>query len=97
MEKVATIAVMAGCKPEQLPIVLAMSQSGCPTGTTGNQGYVSIVSGPIARQIGMNTGCGMMNSGNPANMATGRAYELMAINLGGAVPGVTRMAASAIP
>ncbi len=92
IEKVATIAVMAGCKPEHLPVVLAMSQSGCPTGTTGNQGQLSIVSGPVAKEIGMNTGCGLLNSGNPANVTIGRAYDLMAINLGGAVPGITRMA-----
>lgn len=91
VEKVATIAVMAGCKPEQLPVVLAIAQSGCGTGTTANMGYLSVVSGPIAKQIGMNTGCGMMNPGNPANMAIGRTYELMALNLGGAVPGVSRM------
>ncbi|MFC1953544.1 hypothetical protein ACFLWR_05390 [Chloroflexota bacterium] len=92
VERVATIAVMAGCKPEHLPIVLAMAQSGCPTGTTGNQGQLTIVGGPIAKEIGMNTGCGLLNSGNPASMTIGRAYDLMAINLGGAIPGVTRMA-----
>jgi len=92
VERVAAIAVMAGCKPEHLPVVLAMSQSGCPTGTTGNQGQLTVVGGPIAKEIGMNTGCGLLNSGNPASMTIGRAYDLMAINLGGAVPGVTRMA-----
>ncbi|MBI2851025.1 MAG: hypothetical protein HYX80_08325 [Chloroflexi bacterium] len=92
VEKVAINAVMAGCKPEHLPIVLAMAQSGCPTGTTGNQGQLSIVSGPVVKEIGMNSGCGLFNSGNPANVAIGRAYDLMAINLGGAVPGVSRMA-----
>ncbi len=92
VEKVATVAVMAGCKPEHLPVVLAMAQTGCPTGTTGNQGQINVISGPIAKEIGMNTGCGMLNSGNPASMTIGRAYDLMAINLGGAVPGVTRMA-----
>ncbi|MFC1954384.1 hypothetical protein ACFLVZ_00980 [Chloroflexota bacterium] len=97
VEKVATIAVMAGCKPEHLPVVLAISQTGCPTGTTGNGGYVAVVSGPIAKEIGMNSGCGMLNSGNPANTTIGRAYDLMAINLGGAVPGVTRMASIGSP
>jgi len=97
VEKVATIAVMAGCKPEHLPVVLAISQTGCPTGTTGNGGYVSVVSGPIAKEIGMSSGCGMMNSGNPANTTIGRAYDLMAINLGGAVPGVSRMASIGSP
>ncbi len=97
VEKVAINAVMAGCKPEHLPAILAMAQTGCPTGTTGNGGYVAIVSGPFAKEIGMNSGCGMLNSGNPANTTIGRAYDLMAINLGGAVPGVSRMASQGTP
>jgi len=92
VEKVAVNAVMAGCKPEHLPVVLAIAQSGCFTGTTANSCHVVTVSGPIAKEIGMNTGCGMLNPGNPANAAIGRTYELMAVNLGGAVPGVSRMA-----
>ena len=39
----------------------------------------------------MNTGVGMLGPGNPANAAVGRAYQLMAINLGGAIPGINRM------
>jgi len=91
VEKVATIAVMAGCRPEQLPVVLAMTQSECPTGTTGSWSQWVCVSGPIAKEIKMNTGVGMLEPGNPANSAIGRAYQLMAINLGGAIPGVNRM------
>jgi len=91
VEKVATIAVMAGCQPEHLPVVLASAESGCGTGTTVAFGQWACISGPIAKEIGMNTGCGMINPGSPANMAIGRAYQLMAINLGGAIPGVTRM------
>ena len=91
VEKVATIAVMAGCKPEYLPVGLAIAESGCGTGTTTFHGQWTCVSGPIAKKIGMNVGCGILDPGNPANMAIGRTYELMAINLGGAVPGVNRM------
>jgi hypothetical protein len=91
VEKVATIAVMAGCKPEHLPVVLAIAQSECPTGTTGCWSQWMCVSGPYAKEIGMNTGVGMLEPGSPANMPIGRAYELMAINLGGAIPGVNRM------
>ena len=91
VEKVATIAVMAGCKPEHLPVVLAIAESSCGTGTTTFHGQWTCISGPIVKQIGMNVGCGMLDPGNPANMAIGRTYELMAINLGGAIPGVNRM------
>jgi hypothetical protein len=97
VEKVAINAVMAGCKPEHLPVVLAIAESGCPTSTTGNASQAVYVSGPIAKEIGMSSGCGMLNPGNPANMAIGRAYQLMAINLGSAVPGVTRMGSIGSP
>jgi hypothetical protein len=91
VEKVAINAVMAGCKPEHLPVVLAIAESGCGTGTTTFWGQWVCVSGPIAKEIGMNSGVGMLDPGSPANMPIGRAYQLMAINLGGAVPGVNRM------
>jgi hypothetical protein len=97
VEKVAINAVMAGCKPEHLPVVLAIAESGCFTGTTGNYGQWVCVSGPIAKEIKMNFGCGMFEPGNPANATIGRAYQLMAINLGGAIPGVTRMASQGNP
>jgi len=91
VEKVATIAVMAGCKPEHLPVLLAITQSECPTGTTGSWSQWLCVSGPIVKEIKMNTGVGMLEPGNPANSTIGRAFQLMAINLGGAIPGVNRM------
>jgi len=92
VEKVATIAVMAGCKPEHLPTVLAIAESGCPISTTHNLGQAVCVSGPVVKEIGMNVGCGMFGPGNPANSTIGRTFQLMARNLGGAIPGINRMA-----
>ncbi len=92
VEKVATIAVMAGCKPEHLPVVLAIAESACTISTTHNLGQAVCVSGPMVKEIGMNVGCGMMGPGNPANSTIGRTYQLIARNLGGAIPGVNRMA-----
>ena len=92
VEKVATIAVMAGCKPEHLPVVLAIAESGCPISTTHNLGQAVCVSGPIVKEIGMNVGCGALGPGNPANSTIGRTFQLMARNLGGAIPGINRMA-----
>ena len=88
VEKVATIAVMAGCKPEYLPIVLAIAESGggCGDGR-GGVGYV--ISGPIAREIKMNFGTNVLGPGNPANKSIGRAAELMWRNFGGDIPSVT--------
>lgn len=97
VEKVATIAVMAGCKPEHLPVVLAIAESGCRTGTTVLNSQAVCLSGPIVEEIQMNTGCGMFGPGSPANSPIGRAYQLMAINLSGAIPGVNRMSSLGSP
>ncbi len=97
VEKVATCAVMAGCKPEHLPVVLAIAESGVSTGTTVFNNQWICVSGPIAKEIGMNSGIGMLGPGNPANSAIGRAYQIMAINLGGAIPGINRMSSIGTP
>ena len=45
----------------------------------------------------MNSGIGMLGPGNPANSAIGRAYQIMAINLGGAIPGINRMSSLGSP
>jgi hypothetical protein len=97
VEKVAVNAVMAGCKPEHLPVVLAIAESGVQTGTTVFNNQWMCLSGPIVKEIGINAGLGMLGPGNPASMAIGRAYQLMAINLGGAVPGITRMSSLGTP
>ncbi len=87
VEKVATIGVMAGCKPEYMPVLLAMAEAGggCGDGR-GGLGYV--VSGPIAREIGMNFDVNVLGPGNPANRSLGRAAELMWRNFGGQIPSV---------
>jgi hypothetical protein len=97
VEKVATIAVMAGCKPEHLPVVLAIAESGCPIESTHSLGQAVCVSGPIVKEIQMNAGMGLMGCGNPANMTIGRTYQLMARNLGGAIMGVNRMPSLSSP
>jgi hypothetical protein len=91
VEKVAINAVMAGCKPEHLPVILAIAQSGCPIGTTNFPSQAVCLSGPIVKEINMNVGVGILGPGSPVNGPIGRAYQLMAINLGGAIPGVNRM------
>ena len=97
VEQVATCAVMAGCKPEYLPAVLAIAESGCFIGSTHTFGQWLCVSGPYAKEVGMSSGCGMLGPGNVANSTIGRAYEIMARNLGGAIPGVNRMTSIGSP
>jgi hypothetical protein len=97
VEKVAACAVMAGCKPEHFPAVLAIAESTCYIASTHTFGEWMCISGPFAKEVGMSSGCGMLGPGNIANSAIGRTYEIMARNLGGAVPGVNRMTSLGSP
>jgi hypothetical protein len=97
VERVAINAVMAGCKPEHLPVVLAIAESGCGTGTTNFPSQAVCLSGPIVKEIGVNTGCGHLGPGSPVNGPIGRAFQMMAINLSGAIPGVNRMGCHGSP
>ncbi|MFC1900061.1 hypothetical protein ACFLYN_00550 [Chloroflexota bacterium] len=97
VEKIATIAVMCGCKPEHLPVVLAIAQSGCPISTTNFPSEAVCLSGPIVKELQLNTGCGHLGPGSTVNGPIGRAYQMMAINLGGAYPGINRMGCQGSP
>jgi len=89
VEQVAVNAVMAGCKPEYFPVVLAIAESGGGTGDGRGQGGAFLVSGPIYKEIGMNVSYGMFHPCNPPNMAIGRVGSLMWRNLGGYKQSVT--------
>ena len=95
VEKVAINAVMAGCRPEYLPVVLAAVEAVCTDAfnihgvlaTTYFVGPVVIVNGPIAAAIGMNSGVNALGQGNRANATIGRALQLVIRNVGGGRPG----------
>lgn len=95
VEKAAINAVMAGCKPEYFPVVLAAVEAlldprfniGGVNTTTHMCQPLTIVSGPVARAIGMNAAEGVFGSGNRANGSIGRALSLIRWNIGGSVPG----------
>lgn len=95
VEKVAINAVLAGCKPEYFPVVLAsvaaaLQDRFCLHGllcTTYFSAPVMIVNGPVTRQIGMNAGVNALGQGNRANATIGRALQLLVRNVGGGVPG----------
>ena len=77
VEKVAMIAVMAGAKPEYLPVILALaSQVPYSDSTTSNASMV-LVNGPIRKQIGMNSGQGALGPNAEANSVIGRAMVLI--------------------
>ena len=97
IEKVAINAVMAGCKPEYLPVVLAAVEAILTDdynihgvmATTMGASPVIVVNGPIRERIGMNMGLGALGQGNRANATIGRALRLVVRNVGGARPGAT--------
>ena len=94
VEKVAVNAVMAGARPEYLPVILAMAASGISgrSSSTTSQATVALVNGPIRDEIGMNYGVGAMSPYAHANATIGRAYGLLSQNLqGGSVPHETYM------
>ena len=98
-EKVAINAVMAGCRPEYLPVVLAAVQAvtdpafnlhGVSTSTHFSAPLL-VVHGPIRERIALNCSFGVFGPGHRANATIGRALRLVMINLGGAKPGETSM------
>jgi hypothetical protein len=94
VEKVAVNAVMAGARPEHLPVILAIASTKHPSipSSTGSYGSMVVVNGPVAKTIGMNSGVGALGPFNYANSVIGRAWTLMSINFGDARPGDTFMA-----
>jgi hypothetical protein len=92
VEKVAVNAVMAGCKPEYFPVVLALAASGSSArgSTTSSAPAMAVVNGPIRHELGMNCGIGAMGPYNHANATIGRAWGLLSQNgQGGSTPGLT--------
>ena len=93
---VAIHAVMAGCKPEYLPVVLGgmglmLREEFNLNGVQGTMHGVAplmIVNGPYAKAIGLNGGNGCFGPGFRANATIGRAIRLMLTNLGGGIPGI---------
>jgi len=94
VEKIAINAVIAGCKPEYLPVVLAAVEAVLEEqfamhgvlATTMFVGPVVVVNGPIRRRIGMNAKGNALGQGNRANAAIGRALQLVIRNIGGGRP-----------
>ncbi|MGI9425929.1 MAG: thioredoxin family protein [Hyphomicrobiaceae bacterium] len=95
VEKAAINAVMAGCRPEYFPVVLAAIEGALKPEfsmhgllcTLWFAGPVLIVNGPISKRIGMNAAGNALGQGNRANSTIGRALQLLIRNVGGGVPG----------
>jgi hypothetical protein len=94
-EKVAINAVMAGCRPEYMPLVVAAVEGigdpkwayhGPGTSTAG-AAVLLIVNGPVARQLDFNSGDNLFGPGWRANATVGRAVRLVMRNVIGSLPG----------
>src|SRR5438132_7826895 len=104
-EKIAVNAVMAGCRPEYLPVVIAAVEAVCDeafdlhgvSATTNAPSPLVIVGGPIRMALDINCGAGVFGSGWRANATIGRALRLVCVNVGGATPGVVSMSTLAHP
>src|SRR5215470_19599590 len=94
-ESLAINAVMAGCRPEFAPVVVAAVKSLChpdfayhgPASSTGGSAMVLIVSGPMARELGVNSGHNAFGQGYRANATIGRAVRLIMMNALNTKPG----------
>ena len=105
VEKIAINSVMAGCKPEYFPTVLAATEGmieedaklyGAQTATNMSTPLL-ILNGPVTRELGANAGRNVFGSGNRPNATIGRAIRLVCRNIGGEIPDETDVATHGQP
>ncbi len=105
VERVAVNAVMAGCRPEYMPAVIAGVEAICDpefalvgvSGTTDAVAPLLILNGPVRGVLNVNSGAGTFGPGWRANATIGRAVRLCWLNIGGAAPGVISMSTFSQP
>lgn len=105
VRSVAVHAVMAGCRPEYLPVILTgleaiLENSFNINGIQATLHAVApllIANGPYAKEIGIHGGLGCFGPGFRANATIGRAIRLILLNMGGGIPGVTSMSTFSQP
>jgi hypothetical protein len=95
LERLATCAVLAGCRPEYFRVVVAAAKAALDSRfnvhgqavTTQPAGQLIVVNGPVRHELGINSGMGALGPGNRANLTIGRALRLMIELTGGGMPG----------
>lgn len=95
VEKIAANAVMAGCKPEMMGVLIPLTRAMCDErldihgvqGTTHFAAPLVIVNGPVRERLGFASGSNVFSNVARANSTLGRAMQLLLRNLGGAIPG----------
>ncbi len=99
IEKIAINAVMAGARPEYLPVIIAAMEALTDEYfddlhilvSAGSFSLIIVVSGPIAKELNMNSGIGFLGHGWRANNTIGRAVRLATLNIGKMWPGANDM------
>ncbi len=94
-EKVAIAAVMAGCLPEYMPVVIAIIKAMCApefgmhgcTASTGGSAPLVIINGPVRGLLGFNCTHNALANASRANATVGRTVRLFLLNVLGGIPG----------
>jgi hypothetical protein len=97
VEKIAINAVMAGCRPEYMPVIISAVEAMTDPklnlyslqATTGGPSVMLIVNGPVRQQLKFNSGANALGEGPRANATVGRTIRLIQRNIGGSYPGTT--------
>lgn len=105
VEALAANAVLAGCEPRQLPVIIAALRAMSDpafnldgiNATTHPCAVLVLVSGPAARLAGIHSGAGCFGPGFASNLAIGRAVRLTLLSIAGATPGVGDRATQGTP
>ncbi|MBI1734482.1 MAG: hypothetical protein HYR51_04845 [Candidatus Rokubacteria bacterium] len=105
IEQIAINCVMAGCRREHVPVVLAALEAMLEPefnlagvqATTNPCAPLVIVNGPVVGELGFNGGTGAFGGGSHANACVGRAVRLILWNIGGGIPGETDMSTQGQP
>jgi hypothetical protein len=105
VEVIAVNAVMAGCRAEYMPVLIAaldgLTDKGFPLEfiqvTTNPMTPFLLINGPIRQRLDINAGTGCLGPGWRANATIGRAVRLILQNAGGALPGVYSKSSFASP
>jgi hypothetical protein len=97
VEKIAINAVMAGCLPQYMAVLIAAVEALTDPklnlyalqATTGGPAIMLIINGPIRKQLNINGGSNVLGEGWRANATIGRCIRLIQRNIGGSYPGTT--------
>jgi hypothetical protein len=95
VEKIAVNAVMAGCLPIYMPVLVAVIEAMCdpafnfhgPAASTKSGAPLVVVNGPVIKDLDVNGKVGLFGPGWRANATIGRAVRLVMRNVGGYIPG----------